>query len=202
MVVASLAQEHEPDQNIPILNLDLVSRGIVFIQKGQVAMFHMDQDAHPIVNLCSGSYFGDVSYIFKLINKYKYMTVPRKDNFDKQTKFYSLKDKYIRDIFERFPEFENVFRVRALRRHHYFRRLRRQIDKVKQLKLKYNWSRSLKRNSQNPELLNKCFFGLTDNLKDCERARLVEENIKYDDLAVKDNFSDNEISYDLQRTLL
>ena len=34
------------------------------------------------------------------------------------------------------------------------------------------------------------------------KVRLVEENIKYDDLAVEENFSENEISYDLNRAML
>ena len=119
-----------------------MSRGIIFIQKGQVLVLHMD-DEHPIVNLCTGSYFGDVSYIFKLINKYKYVIVPQKEEADKQMKFYSLKDQYIADIFERFPDFEKVFRVRALRRHHYFRRLRKQNQAVKSLKVKANLTKSL-----------------------------------------------------------
>lgn len=35
-----------------------------------------------------------------------------------------------------------------------------------------------------------------------DRARLIEENIRYDDLAVQENFSDDEISEDLSRALL
>jgi len=33
-------------------------------------------------------------------------------------------------------------------------------------------------------------------------VRLIEENIKYDDLAVMENFSEDEISYELSRTIL
>jgi hypothetical protein len=62
-------------------------------------MFHENLEPHPIVNLLEGSYFGDVSYMFKLLNKYKYMVVTPPKDQDKSTKFYSLKDKYIFDIF-------------------------------------------------------------------------------------------------------
>tara|TARA_B110000285_G_C15122157_1_gene617856 strand:- start:1393 stop:1581 length:189 start_codon:yes stop_codon:yes gene_type:complete len=39
-------------------------------------------------------------------------------------------------------------------------------------------------------------------LNKIRKVRLVEENIKYDDLAVEENFSENEISYDLNRAML
>jgi hypothetical protein len=37
-----------------------------------------------------------------------------------------LQEDYIYKIFDRFPEFRDVLTVRALRRHHYFRKLKNQ----------------------------------------------------------------------------
>lgn len=143
MVVASLAHEHFSEPSKPILDIDLVSRGIIFIQEGQVSMSHVSCK-HPIVKLLEGSYFGDVSYMFKLLNRFNYIGVQPTKERDKACKFYSLNDKYIADIFKRFPDFENVFRVRALRRHHYFRRLRHQNNDVKDIKVKKTWQAGLK----------------------------------------------------------
>jgi hypothetical protein len=39
-------------------------------------------------------------------------------------------------------------------------------------------------------------------LNKIKKVRLIEENIKYDDLAVEENFSENEISYALNRAML
>lgn len=124
MVVASLAHEHITFPNEPILEINLVSRGVIFIQQGVVSMAHIEMEEHPIVNLCEGSYFGDVSYIFKLLNRFSYKIIQNSKENEKQCRLFSLKDKYIKDIFERFPDFENVFKVRALRRHHYFRKIK------------------------------------------------------------------------------
>lgn len=141
MVIASLAIEHINDSEKSILELNVVSRGIYFIQKGTVSLIHMDDKNQAIVTLTEGSYFGDISYIFKVINKYKYMYVqPLLTEARDSYKFYSLKDHYIEEIFNRFPEFYNVSKVRALRRHHYFRSLKNQMKKIIKIKAKASFN--------------------------------------------------------------
>jgi hypothetical protein len=68
-----------------------------------------------------GSYFGDISFIFRTINKYNLIPTQGQTN-----KLFSLQEDYIYKIFDRFPEFRDVLTVRALRRHHYFRKLKNQ----------------------------------------------------------------------------
>lgn len=81
-------------------------------------------------------------------------------------------------IFESYPEFKDVFQVRALRRYHYMSKIKRQYKKI---------------------LLNKFWNkdGSNDFLSEFlkfKRARLVEEFIPYEKLAVQQIASEDEFS--------
>ena len=92
---------------------------------------------------------------------------------------FSLQDRYLCQIFDRFPEFKEVLQIRAMRRHHYFRKLRRQQASVRQIREKHQ---------DNYEAFQK-------EMLNFKKARLTEENMQYEDLAVKDLFSEDEITY-------
>lgn len=120
-VIASLSYEHfEPHESI--LRLDVVSSEIYFIYEGEVEVTYKDRE-NVLIHFDQGSYIGDTSYIFEIRNQYKYRCVA-----DGKTKarIYGLHDKYLVEIFNDFPDFKNVLRIRALRRHHYLRKLKNQ----------------------------------------------------------------------------
>lgn len=66
MVASSLSYEHI-DENKSILKQDVVSSGIFFIYKGSVSVYYKEI-AHALVIFEEGSYFGDISFIFQVIN--------------------------------------------------------------------------------------------------------------------------------------
>lgn len=123
MIASSLSYEHidNIDNNYSMIKTDVVSTGIFFIFRGKISIFYKNESAHALLILEDGSYFGDISFIFQVINQYKYKPIAATNS-----KFYSLQDKYLSEIFNRFPEFKNVLQIRALRRHHYFRKLKHQ----------------------------------------------------------------------------
>lgn len=69
MISSSLQYEH-PQSGESILTYNNISTGIYFIENGFVKMFYKDSK-HPLVILEKGSYFGDISFIFQIINKYR-----------------------------------------------------------------------------------------------------------------------------------
>lgn len=87
-------------------------------------------------------------------------------------------DEDLFQIFESYPEFKDVFQVRALRRYHYMSKIKRQYKKI---------------------LLNKFWKNDTSNeflsgfLK-FKRARLVEEFIPYNKLVMQQIGSEDEFS--------
>lgn len=109
MISSSLSYEHI-DENKSIIRTGIVSSGIYFIYRGSVSVYYKEI-AHALVIFEEGSYFGDISFIFQVINQYNYMCIPCNNS-----KYYSLQDKYLNEIFERFPEFRDVLQIRALRR--------------------------------------------------------------------------------------
>jgi signal-transduction protein with cAMP-binding, CBS, and nucleotidyltransferase domain len=56
----------EANTNENVIETGIVSRGIYFIFKGHVSIFY--KDSSELAKLGSGSYFGDISYIFNLKN--------------------------------------------------------------------------------------------------------------------------------------
>lgn len=51
-----------------ILKLDIISCGIYFIEKGDIAVSY--KNGPVLVNLHEGSYFGDISFIFQVRNQF------------------------------------------------------------------------------------------------------------------------------------
>jgi len=82
--------------------------------------------------LKEGSYFGEVSYIFKLKNKI--MFIPRKSS---TFSLFSLKTLYLENIFEAYPDFMNMLTIRGLRRYRYWKKLKFQLRKMTLTKFKY-----------------------------------------------------------------
>ena len=83
-IVSSLTYEYfDPGENI--VQLDVISSGIYFIQKGSVTMYHMDCK-HELLHYDAGSYIGDTSYIFQIKNRYKYIL----DHSEEPNLLYSL----------------------------------------------------------------------------------------------------------------
>lgn len=74
-----------------------------------------------------------------------------------------------------------MMQVRALRRHHYFKRLRNQQRKMVEL-------RKTIKNTPNFETK------LSMELLALKKVRLVEDRIPYQELAVLDNFSEDEMT--------
>ena len=95
-MLASLEYEHIYNgmyKNQSLLEYERVSRGIIFIQNGEVRVSYKGQK-QAILLLKKYSYFGEISYIFKLKNLYKYMIQSKEEN----TLLYSIKDSNIEMI--------------------------------------------------------------------------------------------------------
>lgn len=121
MVLASLEYEHiYDDGRDSLVPLGLISRGITFIQNGHIVVSYKSME-DPLINLKSGSYFGEISYIFKLVNQYSYKSLSKEDD----TLLFSLKDENLREIIEIYTEFSSIISLRAYRRYHYLTKLRR-----------------------------------------------------------------------------
>ena len=121
MVLASLEYEHiYDDGRDSLVPLGLISRGITFIQNGHIVVSYKSMK-DPLINLKSGSYFGEISYIFKLVNQYSYKSLSKEDD----TLLFSLKDENLREIIEIYTEFSSIISLRAYRRYHYLTKLRR-----------------------------------------------------------------------------
>lgn len=101
MLCASLSYEHT-SENKSMIKTAVVSNAIYFIFKGQVRVYYKDE-SHALVNLDEGSYFGEVSFIFQVLNMYTYMPISGQNS-----KFYSIQDNYLNEIFEKFPDFKNI----------------------------------------------------------------------------------------------
>lgn len=120
MVLASIKFEYyDPEE--PIIHLDCVSRGIYFIYDGHVDVHYKDRPQR-FLKLDTGSYFGDISYIFKNRNQYSYFG--RRNKLGHQSKIFSLTEDAIEEVFTKFLKFKNVMKIRALRRQHYFKKLK------------------------------------------------------------------------------
>lgn len=63
MVIASLEYVHIFDRNDSLIPVNQISRGIIFIQKGRVKVFHK-KFKHQLLYFKKGSYIGEISYIF------------------------------------------------------------------------------------------------------------------------------------------
>jgi signal-transduction protein with cAMP-binding, CBS, and nucleotidyltransferase domain len=119
-VIASLSYEHFNEGDL-VIGLDEISPSIYLIHDGQVDVSHKDSK-WTLLSYEEGSYIGDTSYIFRILNQYSFKP---KQSSSNGLLIYSLKDKYLSDIFDNFPRFESLLKVRALQRHHYIRKLKK-----------------------------------------------------------------------------
>jgi CRP-like cAMP-binding protein len=89
----------------------VVSSAIYFIQEGQVQVYSR-QIEHPLIMFDEGSYIGDISFIYGIRNHYRYIPTQPIN----RVKIFNLQKEYLNNIFDSFPEFKNVLKIRALRR--------------------------------------------------------------------------------------
>jgi hypothetical protein len=96
MITSSLSYEHVDniESDYSMIKTDVVSSGIFFIFRGSVSVYCKDVNEHALLIFEDGSYFGDISFIFQVINQYKY-----KPTVSNSSKFFSLQDKYLDEIF-------------------------------------------------------------------------------------------------------
>lgn len=120
----------------------------------------------------------------KTRNYYRYL-INKNDDCNKKAKIYSIQGKSLEDIFERFPQFKSVLLTRALRRQHYYRKLRRQ--QIDFFLLRHN----------RDALKNKEVF--IDEILKIKKARLVEHHMSYEELISQQNFSEDEQTLDYHK---
>ena len=118
-VIASLQYEHYQLGDL-VMEIGEVSSCIYMIQEGQVDVSYKDSP-YVLLEYDGGSYIGDTSYIFGILNQYKYTTRQASCN---GLLIYSLQEKYLEEILDTYPEFKSLLKLRALRRHHYLRKLK------------------------------------------------------------------------------
>lgn len=124
MICSSLQFENiEQYSNEGLLKQGVISPGITFVLDNVVDM-HYKYYKEPILIYEEAIYYGEISYMFKIRNQYRYCV--RQDDQNKKTKVYSIHGYYLEEIFETFPEFKDLLTIRALRRQHYYRKLRKQ----------------------------------------------------------------------------
>ena len=58
-------------RNYSFIPLDVVSKSLYLIDNGKVDVYYQESE-HALVHYEDGSYFGDISYIFKAKNQYKF----------------------------------------------------------------------------------------------------------------------------------
>jgi len=119
-VIASLSYEHV-DYSTPIMRLDEITDCIYFVYEGEVTVSYK-QTKQPLLLFEQGSYIGETSFILKIRNQYTYQLKLGKE----PAKIYGLQQKYLDPILREYPEWKNVLKVRALRRHHYLRKMKNQ----------------------------------------------------------------------------
>ena len=102
---------------------------------------------------------------------------------------FSLQENYLDEIFKDFPRFLNLLKIRALRRHRYLRKLKHQQKTLLNIKNKH-----YKSTTKEGEIKQ-----IIINMK---KARLTEDKMSYEDLAVMDIFSDDEVTVALNRQMI
>lgn len=81
-------------------------------------MSHMSTEKFPLVKFDMPTYFGDVSLIYKIDNRYHH-------KIEKGSIVYSIANDDLKMIFSNFGDFYDVLKIRAIRRYRYFKRLTR-----------------------------------------------------------------------------
>jgi len=83
MIAASLSFAHTSEDE-SILKINNVCSGIYFIDKGSVDVYYKD-NVNSLLTFEEGSYFGDISFIYQIINRYRF--IPKSGS---NSKFFSL----------------------------------------------------------------------------------------------------------------
>lgn len=190
-IVASLTYEHVRDNDV-IMRLNEVSSSIFFVHEGEVEVSYK-YNRQPLLLFEQGSYFGDTSFIFKILNQYAYRVKP----CEHDARIFSLHAKYLDAIFEDNQQFASVLKIRALRRHRYLRKLKNQQAKL--FELRQMQQEAPTRGSEDDDSLDE---QIIEYVKSIKKVRLVEDQMSYEDMAVLRNFSDDEITFALNRQLL
>ena len=76
---------------------NVVSNAIYFVDKGTVRVYYKDTQ-YGLINLDEGSYFGEISLIFQVLNHYKYIpliTTNKNKPEEKVTKIFSIHEKHL-----------------------------------------------------------------------------------------------------------
>ena len=188
---ASLSYEYmekEDDEDMvwtqSIISLDIVSSMVYFIFEGEIDISHKEME-QPFVTLSTGSYFGEISFIFQVRNQYKF--IPKQGI---PCRIFSIQEPYLLEIFDDFPDFKSLLQIRALRRQHYFKRIRDQLSKM----VKVRKNKKAFTIGQGKDSVNNIF---NKDLLSQKKARLIEDKIPYEDLVIQNNFSEDEGTFDL-----
>lgn len=124
-VISSLQYEHYNQDEI-LIPINEISNGIYLVQEGNIDVSYKDHDI-KFLQFDAGCYIGDTSYIFRTLNQYCYKV---RQSSQSGLLVYSIQDRYLSQIFAEFPRFESILKIRALRRHHYQRKLKNQQVKI------------------------------------------------------------------------
>ena len=103
----------EPENKVDWISLNTTSKNIFLIAEGSIEVKYAE---HPILTFRDGSYFGEVSFLLNVANKYNFIG-------NKNTKLYSIGEKHLLAIFELYPDFKSMLLIRALRRYRYMKKL-------------------------------------------------------------------------------
>lgn len=132
MMMSSLKLEPFHLNDGCILNLDQITTGIYFIDKGVVSVRYQNSDI--ICKLDDGSYFGEISYLFQVRNQYKFTLENNKSGSDGFSRILSIQHNDFKPIFDQYEPFYNLMKTRALRRQIFFKKIKNQHKTIKILK--------------------------------------------------------------------
>ena len=88
-----------------------------------------------------------------------------------------------------------MLQIRALRRQHYFRKLKNQQRKLLDIR-----QRSLDEHKGKSETVIAQY--IEEEMLNLKKVRLIEDKLSYEELAVQNNFSEDEVTFVLNRQLL
>ena len=79
-----------------------------------------------------GAYFGDISLIFSVQNNFRYCS-SYEQSTDEYVRVYSINHIILNQIFDMFPEFYNLMKVRAIRKQHFYKKVKNEQLKLKKI---------------------------------------------------------------------
>ena len=120
MILSSLTLEFVRSKE-SIIEINVSSK-IYFIDKGKINVYYKDIP-HKLLSLEQGSYFGDISLIFRVQNNFRYCS-SYEQSTDEYARIYSINHKILQVIFDRYPDFYNLCKVRAIRKQHHYKQVK------------------------------------------------------------------------------